>query len=247
MGLFRKKKEQESFRLPARKRNGRVCAVILAGGSSSRMGGQDKMTALLGGESVLRRSLLAFQRCSMVDEIVLVTSKAGEKAAYFACDGCSKVARVVLGGDSRTDSSYAGVMAAAEDAELILIHDGARPLVTEQVITAVVEAARTYGAALPVVPVVDTVKTGSDGFVTATPERSTLFAAQTPQGFRAELIKAALSDAIRQSTAITDDASAVERLGMRVRMVEGDVENRKITTPDDLLAAEAILRKREEA
>ena len=246
MGLFRKRKEQGS-RIVPKKGRGSVCAVILTGGSSSRMGGQDKMAADLAGKTVIRRSILAFQNCSMIDEIVLVTRKEGEKNCYFACEGCDKVARVVHGGNSRAQSAYQGVMAASEDAELILIHDGARPLVTEQVICAVVEAARKYGAALPVVPVVDTIKAGEGGFVTATPERSSLFAAQTPQGFRSELIKAALSDAIRQNAVITDDASAVERLGMRVRMVDGDVENKKITTPDDLLAAEAILRKREKA
>lgn len=249
MGLFRNKKKQKKqkvWRQP-RRHNGRVSAVILAGGSSSRMGGQDKMAAQLAGVSVIRRSILAFQQCSMVDEIVLVTREEGKNAVFFACDGCDKVTRVVQGGDSRARSAYQGVMAAAADAEIILIHDGARPLVSDTVIRAVVEAARKYGAALPVVPVVDTVKVGDNGFVAETPDRSSLFAAQTPQGFYGGLIKAALSDALQQNAEITDDASAVERLGMHVRMVDGDVENRKITTPDDLLAAEALLRKRAEA
>ncbi len=222
----------------------RVSAVILAGGSSKRMGGEDKLAALLDGRTVLAWSLRAFQACDFIQEIIVVTREEGKRNAFLSCEGCDKVARVVNGGANRTASAYQGVMAADPEAEIILIHDGARPLVTEKVIRAAAEGARKYGAALPVVPVTDTIKIARDGFVDSTPERSTLFAAQTPQAFRGDLIKAALTDAVEKGLELTDDCAAVERLGMRVRLVEGDGDNRKITTPPDLLAAEALLRAR---
>ena len=221
-----------------------VTAVILAGGSSTRMGGLDKLSAVVMGRTVLAWSLRAFQACDIIREIILVTSEAGEKNAFLSCDGCDKVARVVRGGSTRTASAYQGVMAADPKAKIILLHDAARPLVTDAVIRAAAEGARLYGAAVPVVPVTDTIKTGSAGFVDSTPDRSTLYAAQTPQAFRSELIKAALTDAVEKNVALTDDCSAVERLGMRVRLVDGDMENRKITTLPDLSMAEAMLRIR---
>ena len=222
----------------------RVSAVILAGGSSKRMGGEDKLAAVLAGRTVLAWSLRAFQACDFIQEIIVVTHDGGERNAYLSCEGCDKVARVVHGGANRTASAYQGVMAADPGAEIILIHDGARPLVTEAVIRAAAEGAREYGAALPAVPVTDTIKVSKDGFVESTPDRSTLFAAQTPQAFQAELIKAALTDAVEKGLELTDDCAAVERLGMRVRLVAGDGENRKITTPPDLAMAETLLRQR---
>lgn len=222
----------------------RISAVILAGGSSTRMGGEDKLASLLAGKTVLAWSLRAFQACDFIQEIIVVTHAGGEKNAYFSCEGCDKVTRVVHGGTNRTASAYQGVMAADPRAEIILIHDGARPLVTEAVIRAAAEGAKKYGAALPAVPVADTIKVSNDGFVESTPDRSTLFAAQTPQAFRGELIKAALTDAVEKGLELTDDCAAVERLGMRVRLVAGDQENRKITTPPDLVLAEALLNQR---
>ena len=134
-------------------------------------------------------------------------------------------------------------MACDPEAEIILIHDGARPLVTKEVIRSAVEGARKFGAAVPVTPVTDTVKVGKDGFADSTPDRSTLFAAQTPQAFRAELIKAALQDAVDKKLSLTDDCAAVERLGMHVKLVEGDVRNRKITLPADLALAEVLYKE----
>ena len=113
------------------------------------MGGEDKLAALLDGRTVLAWSLRAFQACDFIQEIILVTHTGGEKNAYFSCDGCDKVTRVIHGGSSRTASAYQGVMAANPEAEIILIHDGARPLVSEAVIKAAVEGAEKYGAALP--------------------------------------------------------------------------------------------------
>jgi len=244
MAIWRRKKEKR------RKTAGtvgrvRVSAVILGGGSSSRMGGEDKLAAMLDGRTVLAWSLRAFQACDFIQEIILVTHTGGERNAYLSCDHCDKVARVVHGGSNRTASAYQGVMAADPDADIILIHDGARPLVSEAVIRAAVEGAEKFGAALPVTALSDTIKTGENGFVASTMDRNTLFAAQTPQAFRSELIKAALTDAMEKGLELTDDCSAVERLGMKVRMVEGDSLNRKITLPADLTIAEALIRLRQ--
>ncbi len=206
------------------------------------MGGEDKLAAMLDGRTVLAWSLRAFQACDFIQEIILVTHTGGERNAYLSCDHCDKVARVVHGGSNRTASAYQGVMAADPDADIILIHDGARPLVSEAVIRAAVEGAEKFGAALPVTALSDTIKTGENGFVASTMDRNTLFAAQTPQAFRSELIKAALTDAMEKGLELTDDCSAVERLGMKVRMVEGDSLNRKITLPADLTIAEALIR-----
>ena len=225
----------------------RVSAVVLAGGSSKRMDGVDKLAVMLEERTVLAWSLRAFQACDFIQEIILVTHEGGEKNAFLSCDGCDKVARVVHGGANRTASAYQGVMAADPNANIILIHDGARPLVSEAVIRAAAEGAERYGAALPAVPVTDTIKVSDHGFVASTPARETLFAAQTPQGFRAELIKAALTDAVEKGLELTDDCAAVERLGMRVRLVEGDAQNRKITVQSDLAIASALLKQRLEA
>ncbi len=233
------------IRLGKKKSEGKglVSAVIVAAGSSSRMGGGDKLTAPLGDSTVIAHTLRAFQASPDVTEIVLVLRKGAEKPALAGASGCDKLGRIVHGGDTRTASAYAGVMACDPKAEIILIHDGARPLVTGEVIRRAVEGARKYGAAVPVTAVTDTIKVGKDGFADSTPDRETLFAAQTPQAFRAELIKAALQDAVDKKLSLTDDCAAVEKLGMHVKLVEGDARNRKITLPADLAVAEILLKE----
>jgi 2-C-methyl-D-erythritol 4-phosphate cytidylyltransferase len=226
-----------------RKNPGLVSAVIVAAGSSRRMGGTDKLAAPLAGSTVIAHTIRAFQESAEVGEIVLVLRQGAERSALEGAAGCNKLSRIVHGGDTRTQSAYAGVMACDAGAEIILIHDGARPLVTKEVIRSAVEGARKFGAAVPVTPVTDTVKVGKDGFADSTPDRSTLFAAQTPQAFRAELIKAALQDAVDKKLSLTDDCAAVERLGMHVKLVEGDVRNRKITLPADLALAEVLYKE----
>ncbi len=235
IGINRDKKKRKS--------GGLVSAVIVAAGSSSRMGGLDKLAAPLAGSTVIAHAIRAFQESPEVGEIVLVLRKGAEKPALEGGSGCDKLSRIVHGGDTRTQSAYAGVMACDPKAEIILIHDGARPLVTGEVIHNAVEGARKYGAAVPVTPVTDTIKVGKDGFADSTPDRSTLFAAQTPQAFRAELIKAALQDAVNKGLSLTDDCAAVEKLGMRVKLVEGDARNRKITLPTDLALAEELFKE----
>ena len=223
--------------------SGLVSAVIVAAGNSSRMGGEDKLALPLAGSTVIAHTIRAFQDCAEVGEIVLVLRKGAEKAALEGASGCGKLSRIVHGGATRTESAYAGVMACDRTSEIILIHDGARPLVTEKVIRNAILGAREFGAAVPVTPVTDTIKVGKGGFADSTPDRAALFAAQTPQAFRAELIKAALQAALDQGLSLTDDCAAVEKLGMRVRLVEGDACNRKITLPSDLVLAEALWKE----
>lgn len=222
-----------------------VSAVIVAGGSGTRFGG-DKLTAELGREPVLAHSLRAFQNSSMVDEIVLVTREEAMMDMARMCKerAFSKVSQVVAGGATRVLSSYAGVMSVSEKAGIIAIHDGARPLVTERIIEDAVWQAYKNNCAVPAVPVRDTVKKAEKGIVTETPERSGLYAVQTPQCFQADLIRVALEDAVRNAPQVTDDCMAVERLGGKIHLTEGSEENIKITTPLDLRLAELILKGR---
>lgn len=161
--------------------------------------------------------------------------------------GLQKPVKVVRGGETRPESVLAGALAADSRAELIAVQDGARPLITPELFDAVAESAQITNASAPAVPVTDTIKVADEnGVVRSTPERTTLYAVQTPQVFQAELLKAALQSAITCGVNITDDCAAVERLGKQVQLVPGDGENIKITRPLDLTVAEAILKKREE-
>ena len=155
--------------------------------------------------------------------------------------------KVVVGGMTRAESSLAGVLAASNRATLIGIHDAARPLVTDDIITETIQAAKKSRAAAPGIPVRDTVKSTAGGVITGTPERASLTAIQTPQVFQADLIKAALTNAMRKHLAITDDCSAVEQLRVKPVVTQGSDENLKITTPIDIELAESILRRRSQA
>ena len=191
--------------------------VVLAAGSSKRMG-RDKLMMEVGGVPVLVRSLQAMQNCAAVDELIVVTrtSRLEEIAALRDQYALTKMTKVVVGGMTRAESSLAGVLAASNRATLIGVHDAARPLVTDVIIT-------------------------------GTPARSTLSAIQTPQVFQADLIKAALTNAMRKHLAITDDCSAVEQLRVKPVVTQGSEENIKITTPIDIELAELILRRRGKA
>ena len=221
--------------------------VVLAAGSSKRMG-RDKLMMEVGGIPVLVRSLQAMQNCAAVDELVVTrTSRLEEIAALRDQYALTKMAKVVVGGMTRAESSLAGVLAASNRATLIGVHDAARPLVTDVIITDTISAAQKSRAAAPGIPVRDTVKVTSDGIITGTPARSTLSAIQTPQVFQADLIKAALTNAMRKHLAITDDCSAVEQLRVKPVVTQGSEENIKITTPIDIDLAELILRRRGKA
>lgn len=232
MGLFRRRKKEA----------GPACsAVVVAAGSSSRMG-FDKVLADVGGVPVIVRCLEAFQQAPSVTEVVVVTREELVPDIARLCQdyGLDKVAKVVRGGDSRTQSARLGTLECSRRAPLIAIHDGARPFVTVQVIEDAAAQAAASGAAAPAVPVKDTVKEARDGLVERTLERERLYAVQTPQVFDADLIRAALQKALDDGVQLTDDCAAVERLGMRVALTPGDERNIKLTTPVDLLVGEAL-------
>ena len=227
----------------------RCTALVAAAGSSTRMGGINKLLQPLDGVPVLVRTLTALQRAGRIDEIVVAAREEDVVEISRLCRtyGITKCAKVVRGGESRTHSVLLAALEARPDAELLAVQDGARPLVTPELIDAVAETAARTAAAAPAVPVKDTVKVvRADGTVDRTLDRDALRAVQTPQIFEASILKAALQSALEAGAAVTDDCSAVERLGKRVYLVEGDEENLKITTPVDLLLAEAILKDREE-
>ena len=221
-------------------------ALVAAAGSSSRMGGTDKLMEFLDNVPVLMRTLTALQRAAAIDEIVIAAREDALVDISTLCKtyGVTKCSKVVRGGDSRCHSVLLAALEASPEARLLAVQDGARPLVTPALIDRTVEAAAKCGAAAPAVP--DTIKTvAEDGAVTGTPDRSTLRAVQTPQVFEADLLKAALQSALENEVPVTDDCSAVERLGKVVYLIDGDEENLKITTPVDLVIAEAILAERE--
>lgn len=218
-------------------------AVIVAAGTASRMGGIDKVMAPLGGESMILRTVRAFQQSDVIREIVIVTRQDLVEPIQKLCADMDKVVSVVVGGDSRQESVMKGLNALSEKTQLVAVQDGARPLITQEVIERTVRAANHFHAAAPAVPVKDTVKVVQGGLVSATPDRSTLQAVQTPQVFDIDLLKGALFQAEKDKAQITDDCSAVERLGMSVRIVAGDERNIKVTTPLDLKIAELFLEE----
>ena len=213
-------------------------AILAAAGSSQRMGGENKLLLPLDGMPVLAHTLRAVDAAQSVDEIVIAAREEDLLTYAELCKtyGIRKPVKVVVGGATREESVLRAALEARADAKLLAVQDGARPLVTPEL----------FDAAAPAVPVHDTIKLARDRRVTETPDRSMLFAVQTPQVFDAGLLKAALQSALTEHAALTDDCSAVERLGKAVYLTDGDEENIKITTPLDLIVAEAILRRREE-
>lgn len=218
-------------------------AVIVAAGNASRMGGIDKVMAPLEGEPMIVGTVRAFQQCEAIKEIVIVTRADLIVPISDLCKAMGKVKAVVAGGSSRQESVERGLAALSNRVKLAAIQDGARPLVTVELIDRVVRAAHSYGAAAPAIPVKDTVKVVQGGVVKYTPDRSTLQAVQTPQVFDFDMLRGALEKAKQDGAAVTDDCSAVERLGMSVKIVEGDERNLKVTTPMDLKIAEMLLEE----
>jgi 2-C-methyl-D-erythritol 4-phosphate cytidylyltransferase len=218
-------------------------AVIVAAGNASRMGGIDKVMAQLHGEPMILRTVRTFCQCDAIKEIVIVTRPDLILPISNLCSGMEKVIGVVAGGASRQESVSLGLNALSKNVKLAAIQDGARPLVTWQLIDRVVRAANTYGAAAPAIPVKDTIKVVNGGIVKETPDRKTLQAVQTPQVFDFDLLRGALKKAKEDGAEVTDDCSAVERLGMSIKIVEGDERNLKVTTPLDLKIAELLLEE----
>ena len=216
-------------------------AVIVAAGNASRMGGIDKVMAPLEGEPMILRTVRTFQTCDAIKEIVIVTREDLIVPIMGLCKDFDKVKAVVRGGSSRQESVAMGIGALSNKVKLVAVQDGARPLITHAVIDRTVRAAHTYGAAAPAIPVKDTIKVVTGGVVSSTPDRKTLQAVQTPQVFDLDLLKGALKKAKEDEAEVTDDCSAVERLGMSVKIVEGDEKNIKITTPMDLAIAKLLM------
>ncbi len=232
-----------------------ISAIVVASGSGSRFGrGEGKQLAQLAGIPMVGHAMLALERCADVDEVVLVCHPNAVpefSAQVVAALGLTKVSRVVPGGDTRQESVAAGLRAISEDASIVAVHDGARPLVTESIFTEAIAALRSDGSADGVVvghPAVDTLKTVDAGrTVTGTPDRASLWVAQTPQVFRTRVLRHAHEAADASGFVGTDDASLVERAGGVVRMVEGPRHNIKVTVPEDLVFAAALLAVREGA
>ena len=223
-------------------------AVIVAAGSSQRMG-SDKLLHNLGIMPVLARTLLVFQDCELVDEIVVVTrmEKLEEVAELCKKYRIEKASKVICGGATRMESALAGVSEVKKRAKLIAIHDGARPLVSVELIENTVRAAAKYKAAVPAIKSVDTLKLAEDGeTITGSLDRELVLRVQTPQVFDADLIKGALTFAAEKKLPLTDDCSAVELMGVKARIVPGEEDNIKLTTPRDMLFAAAILKDRGE-
>ena len=222
----------------------KVGAVIAAAGLSQRMGGMDKVFARLGGQPVLVRVIDVFQKCPAVDQIVVVLGQHNLEAGrqLVTAQGWSRVTDVCPGGERRQDSVAAG-LSRLSDCQWVVIHDGARPLVTVDLIERGLEAATETGSAIAAVPVTDTIKVaGDDLIVQGTPPRGNLWAAQTPQVFRFDVIAEAYR---RAKYEVTDDARLVEQAGYKVKLYMGSYDNIKITAPHDLTLAEILLQKNE--
>lgn len=225
-----------------------ISAVIVAAGTSSRMEGIDKQQALLQEIPVVVRSIILFQECPMISEIVLVCREEQIADYYRLLQDyeLSKVTSVVKGGAQRQDSVFGGIAACSEAVDFYAIHDGARPLATRYEIEQCIAAALEFGAAAVGTPVKDTIKVcGADGFIQSTPNREQLFAIQTPQIFAAPLYREAMARAVESHCVYTDDCQLVERTGNRVFVSPGSYQNIKITTPEDIAVAQAILQCRE--
>ncbi len=248
-GLFSIQMEYQKTRLPAQERMNqmeRVCAVIVAAGSSTRMGGSvPKQLLKLCGEPLLVHTLRTFDQSGCVDEAVLVCRQEDIPVIGKLAKPFPKIRWIVPGGSTRQESVAAGVRAAG-DCEIIAIHDGARPLVTQQEIAAVIADCKKWRASSLAVPVVDTIKeVDAEEFVTFTPNRSLLRAVQTPQVFFREEYEQAMEKARAAGKDFTDDCQLMEFSGRRVHLCMGRRSNLKVTTPEDLLYARAILEERQ--
>lgn len=223
-----------------------VYAIIPAAGSSSRMGGGNKLLMELDGVPVLCRTLRVFEETEGIDGIV-IACREQDVAEYRALTekwGITKVKHIVVGGATREHSVLQGVLACPKSVGYVAIHDAARPLVTQEIIIQAVEAAKQDSAAAPAVPMKDSIQRIQSGKMVENINRETIVAVQTPQCFDIDLIRAALTDALDKKLPLTDDCGAALALGQPSTMTEGSYENIKITTPEDILIGEAILKGR---
>ncbi len=224
---------------------GKVVAIIPSAGLGRRMGGRKKNYLLLSGSPVLAYTLAAFESSALVDSVVVAIAPGDEEycRSSLAPFGFKKVSHIIAGGKERQDSVN-NALEFAKDAEVVAVHDGARPLVTIEIIDAVIRSAFETGAAIAAVPVKDTIKEVSDGTVARTIDRTRLVSVQTPQAFRRKILVNAFQKAKADNFYGTDESSLVERAGHTVSVVRGSYENFKITTAEDLLFAKGVLEKR---
>lgn len=223
-------------------------AIILAAGKGTRMNaGMNKQFIHINSKPLLAHTLKIFQNCKAVDSIILVAGKDElELCREQIVDayGFSKVDRLVEGGNERQQSVYNGIEQLGDKCEVVVIHDGARPIISEDIIERCIEGAKAFGAVSAGMPAKETIKIlDADGFVEYTPNREKVWVTQTPQAFRTEIIRKAHENAQREGISGTDDAYLVECLGLKVRMEECSYENIKVTTPEDIILAEIILNK----
>lgn len=230
---------------PGKATKGKVVAIIPSAGLGRRMGGRKKNYLLLSGSPVLAYTLAAFEASTLIDAVIIAVAPGDEEYCRdeLAPFGFRKVSHIIAGGKERQDSVYNG-LEFAKDAEVVVVHDGARPLVTVDIIDAVIRSAFLNGAVIAAVPVKDTIKEVSDGMVARTIDRTHLVSVQTPQAFRREILVNAFQKAKADNFYGTDESSLVERAGQTVSVVRGSYENFKITTAEDLLFAEGVLAKR---
>ncbi|MFC2033783.1 2-C-methyl-D-erythritol 4-phosphate cytidylyltransferase [Chloroflexota bacterium] len=222
----------------------KAAVIIAAGGSSQRMGDIDKLFSLLGGKPVLARTIDAFQRCARIQQIIIVLSQQNLKKGdqLLSEQGWVKVTDICPGGRLRQDSVTAGIKL-LKPCEWVIIHDGARPLVTQELINQGIDMAEETGSAVAAIPVTDTIKVAGDNMIVqGTPPRQNLWSVQTPQVFRFDIINEAYSN-IRHK--VTDDAKLVEQLGYKVKLYMGSYDNIKITNPEDLDLANILWQKYE--
>ena len=224
----------------------KISVIVVCGGSSQRMKGIDKMLAEINGIPVCVRSILAFQNCNSVTDIVVVTKEENVLKLQQLCGQfkLTKVTDIVVGGSCRQQSVYNGLIQLSDDTDVVLIHDGARPFVTAECIERVINGAKENSAVTCAVSPKDTIKVKmEDGLVVSTPDRNTLSAVQTPQGFKYSLYLSAVEQSIDKLNGFTDDCSIVESAGYPVYIVEGDYKNIKITTAEDLEIAEIFAKE----
>lgn len=225
------------------------CAIIVAAGDSSRMALEySKQFVPLCGVPAIAHTLSAFEAAQTIDSAVIVCREADKEKIknLIIQHQYIKIGAIVPGGKTRQQSVQAGIAAAPAEAAYFAIHDGARALVTAGEIDAVVQDAFHYGASSLAVPVKDTIKVADEsGFIASTPNRSLLWAVQTPQVFERDVYLRALAQAQKEGADYTDDCQLVEHLGNKVHLCPGEYTNLKLTTPDDIPLAETILRKRE--
>lgn len=218
--------------------------VIVCAGNSTRMGGVNKILLPLGDRLVIGVTMQAFQKCESVSEIVLVARESDIPAIKSEAEaaGITKLAACTTGGSTRQESVINGIKMISKEAELVAVHDGARPLVKPEHIEKVIRDASVFGGATLGVPVKDTIKTVDDGLITDTPPRSSLYITQTPQIFKRSLYFEGIDFALEHGLDFTDDCQLVEAIGGKVAMTTGDYTNIKITTPEDIKLAEVLMK-----